>query len=192
MDELIFFSQNNNKTKEVCGFLNLKNTKILTLNDFPQIDSPKETGKTFQENAIIKSIYGYKKFKIPCVADDSGICIEALNSGPGINSKRFILENGGIEKTIKIIIEKVKSKKNYKAFFQTSLALTNKKGETVCFDGIKSGRITNKPLGINGFGYDPVFIPEGSNLTYAQMDFDKKNKISHRYIAFKKLINFLN
>jgi len=185
--ELLFFSHNKFKIKEVRQILQSSEIKILTLYDFPEINEPKEIGETFEENAMIKSAFGFKSFGLPCFADDSGICIKALNNLPGIKSKRFQKENGGYKKTFDIIINQTKLKKNYKAFFQTSIALTINDQNTVYFNGIANGEISNRPLGSLGFHYDPIFIPADKNKTFAQMTQKEKNKISHRAIALKKL-----
>ena len=191
MKEIVFFSHNQYKINEVIKIFQNYKIKILTLCDFPDIYKPKETGKTFKDNALIKSTFGFKSFGLPCFADDSGICISALDNLPGIKSKRFQLENGGFDKTFKMIINQTKIKDNYRAFFQTSIALTVDNQNSVCFDGIVSGKISNKPLGSRGFHYDPIFIPDGTNKTFAQMLEEEKNKVSHRAIAIKKLINFI-
>ncbi len=190
MKELIFFSHNKYKIKEVKQILKIPKIKILTLDDFPKINEPRETGKTFEENAMIKSTFGFKYFGLPCFADDSGICINALNNQPGIKSKRFQKENGGYKKTFDIIINQTKFKKNYKAFFQTSIALTINDKNTVYFNGIVYGKISSRPLGSLGFHYDPIFIPTDKNKTFSQMTQKEKNKISHRAIAIKKLKKF--
>jgi XTP/dITP diphosphohydrolase len=189
--ELIFFSSNHHKIEEVKKILENTELKIFTLSDFPKINQPEETGKTFNENAKIKSIFGFQSFKIPCFADDSGICISALNNQPGVRSKRFQEENGGFDKTFEIIINETKEKKNFNAFFQTTIALTIKKNYTVFFEGIVKGKISSQPLGMRGFHYDPIFIPDGVTVTYAQMLNKEKNKISHRAIAINKLKEFL-
>ena len=191
MNELIFFSYNNHKIEEIKSILENNKFKILTLNDFSKTKMPLENGGTFNKNAMIKSVFGFKKFGIPCFADDSGICIKALNNQPGVKSKRFQEKNGGLKKTFEIIIKEVDRKKNYNAFFQTTIALTTRIGVTKCFEGIVRGTISTKPLGINGFHYDPIFIPDGTNKTYAQMLSTEKNKISHRAIAVNKLKKFL-
>ena len=191
MKELIFFSHNKHKINEVIKILQNNKIKILTLYDFPNTYKPKETGETFKDNALIKSTFGFKSFGLPCFADDSGICISAIKNLPGIKSKRFLLENGGLDQTFKMIINETKIKNNYKAFFQTSIALTIDNQHSVYFDGIVSGEISNKPLGSQGFDYDPIFIPCGTKKTFAQMSEKEKNKISHRAIAIKKLKNFI-
>ena len=138
MKEIVFFSHNKYKINEVIAILQNYKIKILTLYDFPYIHKPKETGKTFKDNAMIKSTFGYKSLGLPCFADDSGICISALDNQPGIKSKRFQIENGGFDKTFKKIINQAKIKKDYKAFFQTSIAFTIDNQNSVCFEGIKN------------------------------------------------------
>ena len=191
MSKLIFFSFNQNKIQEVKKILNYNKLKLLTLNDFPIVNEPKEVGSSFSENAIIKSTFGFKKFGLPCFADDSGICISAINNKPGIKSKRFLEQNGGFKKTFEIIINEAKRKKNFDAYFQTTIALTIAENNTICFEGVVKGRIPDKPLGKRGFHYDPIFIPNGTKKTYAQMLIEEKNKISHRAIALNKLKKFL-
>lgn len=191
MKEIVFFSQNNYKIKEVQKILQSKKFKVLTLADFHSIDEPEEDGNSFKENAMIKSNCGYNSISLPCFADDSGICISALNNKPGIYTNRFQQENGGYKKTFKMIINKVRKEKNFKAFFKTSIALTINKQKTICFEGVVDGRISIKPLGSHGFHYDPIFIPEGTNKTYAEMSPKEKNKVSHRAKALNKLKKFL-
>ena len=191
MKEIIFFSHNKYKINEVIKLFKNYKIKILTLYDFPNICEPKETGGTFRDNAMIKSIFGFNSFGLPCFADDSGICIGALNNKPGIKSKRFQIENGGFKKTFDMIIRQTKIKKNNRAFFQTSIVLTLDKHNSVCFDGKVFGKISSKPVGSKGFHYDPIFIPNGTNKTFAQMSDREKNTISHRSIAIKKLKNFI-
>jgi len=192
MKKLLFFSSNNYKIKEVKDILQDSKVNILSLNNFSLLKFPNETGHTFNENAAIKSKFGYKYFNFPCFADDSGICINALNNMPGVESKRFIKKNGGIKKTFQKIIMIVKKKKDFKAFFQTSIALTLNNAETFFFDGVVEGRIAEIPIGKYGFHYDPIFIPKTSHQTYAQMEEKEKNKISHRAVALNKLKKFLN
>ncbi len=191
MSKLIFFSFNQNKIQEVKKILNYNKLKILTLNNFPKFNEPKEDGNSFSENAIIKSTFGFKKFGLSCFADDSGICISAINNKPGIKSKRFLEQKGGLKKTFEIIINEAKRKKNFNAYFQTTIALTIAENNTICFEGIVKGKISKKPLGKGGFHYDPIFIPNGTKKTYAQMLNEEKNQISHRAIALNKLKEFL-
>ena len=190
MKKIIFFSHNDSKIKEVKKLFEETEINILTLYDFPNISKPNETGSTFDENAKIKSIYGYKKIKLPCFADDSGICIGALGGSPGIKSKRFLKINNDHKKTFKTIINKTKELSNFYAYFQTSVSLTFD-NQSIFFQGVVSGKISSEPRGKYGFHYDPIFIPEGSEKTYGEMSIEEKNKISHRACAIKKLKKFL-
>ena len=141
--------------------LSRRDIKIYNLNFYNKIKEPIESGKSFAENAKIKSYCGLKEFKIPCFADDSGICIEALNNRPGIKSKRFLEEFKTYKHAFEYIILNVINKKNDKNFFKTAICLSIKKNYHVVFEGIINGRISTKPKGVNGFGYDPIFIPDG-------------------------------
>ena len=190
MKKIIFFSHNNNKIKEIKKLFEATRINILTLHDFPNILIPKETGSTFKENAKIKSSYGYKKLKLPCFADDSGICISALDDFPGIESKRFFKKNDGHKKTFKIIINKAKELSNFNAYFQTLVSLTFN-NESIFFKGVVRGKISSEPRGRYGFHYDPIFIPKGSEKTFGEMSIEEKNKISHRARAINKLKKFL-
>ena len=190
MKKILFFSNNENKKEEISYIFDKTKIKLLTLSDFPKISDPKESGDTFEENASIKSNYGYNNFNIPCFAADSGICISALKNLPGTKSKRFIQDNGGEQESFKIIFREIKNKSNQNAFFKTSISLTVN-NQTTYFNGELSGTISDQPRGSYGFGYDPIFIPNGYNKTFSQMSSTEKNKISHRGLAVKKLINFL-
>ena len=190
MKKIIFFSHNDNKIKEVEKLFEETEIDILTLHDFPNILEPKETGSTFEENAKIKSSYGYKKIKLPCFADDSGICIGALDGFPGIKSKRFLKKNDDHKKTFKTIINKAKKLSNFQAYFQTSVSLTFD-NQSIFFNGVVRGKISSEPRGKYGFDYDPIFIPEGSEKTFGEMSIKEKNKISHRAHAINKLKKFL-
>ena len=191
MKNLLFFSHNNKKVSEVEKILSRKDIKIFNLNFYNKIKEPIESGKSFAENAKIKSCCGLRKFKIPCFADDSGICIEALNNKPGTKSKRFLEGFETYKSAFEYIISNVINKKNDKAFFKTAICLSIKKNYHVVFEGMVNGRISTKPKGVNGFGYDPIFIPDGYKKTFAEMNSKEKNKISHRLIALRKMESFL-
>ena len=191
MTKFLFFSNNFNKILEVKKIFKNKNIKILNLNSYKKIREPNENGYTFAENAKIKSFFGYNNFKIPCIADDSGLCIEALNNKPGVKSKRFLEKFSNNKMAFKYIISKVSKKKNYNAFFVTAISLTLNKDHHLTFIGRVDGKISAKPLGNNGFGYDPIFIPNNFNKTFAEMKINEKNSISHRKIAIEKLKSFL-
>ena len=191
MKNLLFFSHNNKKVSEVEKILSRRDIKIYNLNLYNKIKEPIESGKSFAENAKIKSYCGLKEFKIPCFADDSGICIEALNHKPGIKSKRFLEEFETYKHAFDHIISRVTNKKNDRAFFKTAICLSIKKNYHIVFEGVVNGRVSTKPKGVNGFGYDPIFIPENKRLTFGQMQQKIKFKIDHRYKAYKKIKKFL-
>ncbi len=191
MKELLFFSHNQKKILEVNQIFKSNKIKILNLNSFKIIKEPKETGKTFVENAKIKSKFGFDRFKIPCFADDSGLCIEALNNNPGVKSKRFLEKFTTHNEAFDYIIFKVNKKNNNKAFFITAISLSINHEHHIEFVGRINGRISANPKGANGFGYDPIFIPENNSKTFAEMSSNDKNKISHRKIAITKLKSFL-
>ena len=191
MKEVLFFSHNHNKYKEIKKIFTHSNIKIHNLNLFKKIKEPKETGNSFAINAKIKSYTGYKLFNLPCFADDSGICIDALGGRPGVKSKRFLNQFSNHEDAFNFIIKKVKNKKNANASFVTTICLTLKESHHIIFTGKINGRISLEPMGENGFGYDPIFIPENCIRTFAEMSSLKKNKISHRKIAVTKLKSFL-
>lgn len=190
MEDIIFFSNNKNKILEIYNFFSSTPLKIHSLNDYKIIKSPNETGDTFEENAKIKSAYGYNIFKKICFADDSGICIEALGGKPGVHSKKFLKKNYNEKDALKSILSITKKYNNFNAFFQTSICLSLNKKKFVFFEGKIKGKISNEIRGIGGFGYDPIFIPKGYNRTFAEMSIDKKNSISHRSVAIKKLRDF--
>jgi len=190
VEDIIFFSNNKNKILEIYNFFSSTPLKIHSLNDYKIIKSPNETGDTFEENAKIKSAYGYNIFKKICFADDSGICIEALGGKPGVHSKKFLKKNYNEKDALKSILSITKKYNNFNAFFQTSICLSLNKKKFVFFEGKIKGKISNEIRGIGGFGYDPIFIPKGYNRTFAEMSIDKKNSISHRSVAIKKLRDF--
>ena len=191
MKDIFFFTGNKNKYDEIKWLLKTTNLKIYTLNNFINFREPIESGKSFAENAKIKSDFGFIKTNIPCFADDSGICIKALNYKPGIFSKRYLSKFKSNKDCFNKIINQVEKSGEQAAFFKTSISLTIRLGITVCFEGVVRGKISNKVCGKNGFGYDPIFIPNGYSKTFAEMDIETKNLISHRSIAMKKLVNFL-
>ena len=191
MKSLLFFSHNNKKVYEVEKILRRKDIKILNLNFYNKIKEPVESGNSFAENAKIKSSFGLNTFGVPCFADDSGICIEALNDKPGIKSKRFLEKFKTYNHAFEYIISAVLSKNNDRAFFKTAICLSIKENHHIVFEGKVNGRISKKPKGINGFGYDPIFIPDGYKKTFAEMNSKEKNTISHRLIALRKMESFL-
>ena len=191
MKDILFFSHNQKKIVEVKQIFKNSKIKVYDLNSFKKIKEPKETGATFSSNAKIKSKYGQQLFDMPCFADDSGFCVEALKNNPGVKSKRFLEKFSNNEKAFEYIISNVVKKKNNKAFFVTAISLTLKENHHITFLGKISGTVSLKPKGMNGFGYDPIFIPENNIKTFAEMNLEEKNVISHRKIAITKLKSFL-
>ncbi len=191
MRQLLFFSNNKNKIIEIKKIFNKFNLQLLSLKDVGISEEPEESGKTFEENAKIKSDYGFSKSGIPCFADDSGICIESLSWKPGVFSKRFLNEFKSKEACFKSIIKITKDNDNQNAYFKTSISLSINNDRNIIFNGKVDGKISEKIRGNFGFGYDPIFIPIHYKKTLAELSTKEKNEISHRAIAVTKLINFL-
>lgn len=191
MKDILFFSHNQKKIIEIRQIFKSNKINIHDLNSFQTVKEPKETGVTFPSNAKIKSKYGQKIFKMPCFADDSGFCVEALSNGPGVKSKRFLEKFSSNKKAFEYIITKVNKKNNNKASFVTAISLTFKENHHIIFLGKINGTVSLEPKGSNGFGYDPIFVPENQNKTFGEMSLEEKNKISHRKIAITKLKSFL-
>ena len=192
MKDILFFSHNQKKIIEVQQIFKDSRIKVFDLNSFEKIKAPRETGYTFASNAKIKSKHGQKIFNIPCFADDSGFCVEALKNNPGVKSKRFLEKFSNKKKAFEYIISNVIEKKNNKAFFVTAICLTLKDNHHIIFLGRIRGTVSLKPKGTNGFGYDPIFVPENYTKTFAEMSLKEKNIISHRKIAITKLKSFLS
>jgi len=189
--QLLFFSNNKNKIIEIKKIFKKFNLKVLSLKDVKISNEPEESGGSFEENARIKSYYGFNKTGIPCFADDSGICIETLNWKPGVLSKRFLKDFKNKEACFKSIIESIRNNGKKNAYFKTSINLTINNDQNIIFNGRINGKISNQIKGNFGFGYDPIFIPQNYNKTLAELSTKQKNEISHRSIAVTKLINFL-
>ena len=195
INELIIGSNNKGKIKEISDLLP-KNYDLFSPYFF-KLKSPKENGKTFIQNSLIKAKYFSTKTKKACIADDSGLEIDLLNKSPGIFSARWGGKNNdfniAIGKVYKKLNEKDKNWKNKKitARFICALTIYGFKKKPIQSVGIIEGKISNKKMGKNGFGYDPIFIPKGKTLTFGQMKPKEKYKIDHRYLAFKKIKKFL-
>ena len=185
MKKILIGTHNRGKFREIAYLISKKYKKIspLTLN----IKSPKETGKTFSSNSILKATFFSKYVNYPVISDDSGLCIKALGNKPGIHSARLAKRKGGFLKAMKFILKKMEKKKNRKAIFVCNLSYKSLNKRIISVEGRVSGIISNKILGKKGFGYDPIFIPNNRNITFGQMSKLKKIKSDHRYIAFKKL-----
>jgi XTP/dITP diphosphohydrolase len=194
--KILIGTHNKGKIKEISYLLNKKIKKIFPFN--LNIKSPIENGKTFKSNSELKAKYFFQKTKIITISDDSGLCIDCLDNKPGIYSARWAKKHGGFKQAMSKIIQLVenknknKNKKNIKAKFICSLTLFFNPKKKITTTGIVYGKISNKILGKNGFGYDSIFVPNGYKLTFGQMGKKKKMIIDHRYLAFKKLKKKIN
>ena len=192
MKEILFFFFNKNKISEISNLFIKSKIKIVNLRNFEKIKSPDETGNTFEENAKIKSLYGLANFNKICFADDSGICIDAMEGQPGINSKKFLSSKKNNINIFNKIIKNCLKKQLFSAYFQTTICLSLDENNHFFFKGIIKGQISKEVSEIKGFGYDPIFIPEGYKKTFSEMKITEKNKISHRSIAISKLKKYLD
>ena len=191
---LVIGTNNRGKLKEIRNLLP-KNIKTLSTSHL-KIKSPRENGKNFQQNSLIKSKYFSKKTNLTCLADDSGLEIDLLNKNPGIYSARWGGKNSDFNKAIKRVYNELYKKdknwelKKIKARFVCALSISYLNKKIICVIGKVEGRIAHKPKGTNGFGYDPIFIPNNKKKTFGQMKSSEKYKIDHRFQAFKKLKKF--
>ena len=196
MKEIVIASHNDGKVEEIRGLLKKYKFKIFSLNKFSHIE-PKENGKTFIENSVIKAVNALKITGLPAISDDSGLCIPALNNDPGIYSARWAGKGKNFDLAIKKVEKKLFKKygneqKLYKAFFCCALTIALPDGTIKSFEGKVFGILQFPPRGNNGFGYDPIFIPRGYKKTFGEMKYSFKERISHRQKAFKKLQNFIS
>ena len=186
MKKILVGTHNNGKFKEIAYLLPKKYKKISPSK--LKIKSPKETGKSFKSNARLKVKFFSKFVDYGVISDDSGLCIKALNNRPGIYSARLAKKHGSFLKAMKFILKNLKDKKNRSATFVCCLSYKNEKGKVVTVQGNLKGTISNKIKGKRGFGYDPIFIPEGKEITFGQMTKKKKMRMDHRFLAYKKLL----
>ena len=188
---IIISSNNNHKIKEYQEiFSNYPNITILSLKDANINVDPEENGATFKENSLIKAKAVAEFTNNLVIADDSGLEIDALDGFPGIYSSRFMSNCTYSEKFI-AIFDMLKNKANRKAQFHCVITLINLISEPLFFEGIVRGEIANSPIGSSGFGYDPIFVPEGYSTSFANISEDEKNAISHRGIAVNKMLDYL-
>lgn len=187
--ELVFATHNQNKFKEV-QVLMPRHIKLLSLNMINCLDEIEETGTTLEENAQLKADFVTKNYGYNCFSDDTGLLVDALNGAPGVYTARY----GGPEKdanaNMNKLLDELKESKNRNAHFKTAITL-NINREKYTFNGIVNGVIAHEKSGQKGFGYDPIFIPEDYDKTFAELPLNVKNKISHRGRAVQKLIAFL-
>ncbi len=188
--ELIFASNNRHKLDEVRA-LTKDNYKIISLSDIGCNEEIPETQPDLLGNALQKARYIHKKYQRNCFADDTGLEIEALNGHPGVYSARYAGEHCSFEDNMNKVLQEMQDISNRRACFRTVIALILN-GKEYIFEGKVDGIILRRKHGSEGFGYDPIFQPDGFQQSFAQMELDKKNAISHRGRALEKLIDFLN
>ena len=195
ISKLLIGTNNKGKFREISDLLP-KYIKTYSTADF-KLKSPEEVGLTFEENSLIKSKYFSKKAKLICLADDSGLEIDILNKDPGIYSARWGGKKGDFNKAIQKVYQKLfKKDKNWKqkkirARFVCALSLYGFNKKIASVIGKVEGYISNEPKGVNGFGYDPIFIPQNKKKTFGEIKPSQKYQLDHRYFAFKKIKKFL-
>ena len=188
--KLVFATNNKHKLDEVRKITSHHPVEIVSLAEINCFDDIPETADTLEGNALQKAHYIQEKFGLNCFADDTGLEVEALNNAPGVYSARYAGPGHDSEANMKKLLHEMEGMENRKARFRTVIALVWN-GKTYTFDGIVNGAITTTKRGENGFGYDPIFIPEGYEQTFAELGNDIKNQISHRAKAVEKLDEFL-
>ena len=188
--KLVFATNNYNKLSEIRALVP-DSLEILSLNDINCNEQLPESNPTLKENALQKAKYIYENYGFSCLADDTGLEIDSLDGEPGVYSARYAGNECNSEKNIKKVLIKMNSVSNRRAKFRTIIALILKGKENI-FEGTCSGLIARSVAGNKGFGYDPIFIPHGYNLTFSEMSQTDKGLISHRGRAVKRLVNFLS
>ena len=189
MNEICFVTGNKNKLREVQNLLT--NYKIVSLDDLNFLEDIAETENTIQGNAELKASFIYNKYNIDCFSDDTGLFIDSLDGLPGVKSARYAGENCNSEENINLVLKNLKNKSDRNASFKTAICLILN-NTRYFFEGVINGKITEEKVGNGGFGYDPIFMPEGFDKTFSELTINEKNAISHRGIAVNKLVNFLN
>lgn len=188
--KLVFATNNAHKLEEIRAILG-NNIEILSLADIGCHEDIPETSDTLEGNARQKSLYIYEHYGLDCFADDTGLEVEALDGAPGVYSARYAGNGHDSQANMKKLLAEMKEKSNRKARFRTIISLIEK-GEEQQFEGIVRGEIIREEKGDSGFGYDPVFQPEGYDATFAELGNEIKNKISHRARAVNLLCEYLS
>ena len=187
--KLVFATHNENKFKEVEVLLP-EYIELLSLSDLNSDKDIPETAETLEGNAKIKADYVTKTYGLPCFSDDTGLLVDALYGAPGVYSARYAGMQKNASDNMNKLLSNLEGVKNRSARFQTSIAL-NLNQETIFFEGVVEGKITTAKSGEKGFGYDPIFQPEGYQKTFAELSLEIKNQISHRGKAIQKLVSYL-
>ncbi len=189
MRKLVFATNNKHKLKEVRAIL-ADSFDIISLNDIECFDEISETAETLEGNALLKAKYVCDRYGLDCFADDTGLEIEALGNAPGVYSARFAGEECDSQRNIQKVLDLMEGSLNRKACFRTVIVLIEN-GVIKYFEGRIAGTIAENQTGKAGFGYDPIFIPEGYDKSFAELASEEKNTISHRAVAVRKLAEYL-
>ena len=189
--KLVFATNNKHKLDEMRAILGGK-VELLSLSDIDCHDEIPETADTLEGNALIKARYIFDKYGLSCFADDTGLEIEALGGEPGVFSARYAGPQKDSLANMQLVLERLQGVANRKAQFRTVIAYIDDAGDEFLFEGKVEGKIIDTPTGAQGFGYDPIFVPEGYEQTFAELPMQVKNSMSHRGRAIQKLVDFLN
>ena len=187
--QLVAATNNQHKLSEIRPLIE-PDFRILSLADIGCYDELPETTNTLEGNSFQKAAYVFERYHLPCIADDTGLEVEALGGAPGVHSARYAGDHRNSDDNIDLLLKNLKGKQNRRARFRTIITLVTGP-ETHLFEGIVSGEILETRRGVGGFGYDPVFRPDGFDKAMAEMSMDEKNHISHRGRAIRKLVNHL-
>ncbi len=191
MKKLVFATGNSHKLQEVQGLLK-EGFALSCLKDVNITEEIPETADNLVDNALQKAWYVYNKCGIPCFADDTGLEVEALDGAPGVYSARYAGEQKDSKLNMLLLLENMNGKTNRNARFRTIIAYIDENAEEHIFEGEIRGKIIEQMAGENGFGYDPIFVPEGHEQTFAQLSSETKNTISHRARAMEKFLSYIN
>ena len=189
MKKIVFATNNQHKLHEVKAVLG-NEIEIISLEQLNCHEDIPETGNTLEANALIKAKYIHDKFGLDCMADDTGLEVEALGGEPGVYSARYAGEEQNSKKNMEKLLDNLKDSNNRNAAFRTVIALIDN-NKIHYFEGAIQGEIITEARGKAGFGYDPIFVPTGYTKTFAELGLDEKNKISHRALAVNKLVEYL-
>ncbi len=187
--KIIFATSNQHKLKEVKSIA-LSGIEIVSLKEIGFEGELPETHETIEENSLEKAEYLSKKFNTACFAEDTGLIVDAINGEPGVHSARYAGENATFDDNVNKVLSKMEGKENRKARFKTVITYYSRENY-VQFEGITEGEILNERKGTEGFGYDPIFVPQGSTKAYAEMTLEEKNQFSHRKKSFDLFANHL-
>ncbi len=194
--KLILATHNRDKRDELRSILEKEmkvKVEVLTLDDIiPAIGDIEETGATLEENALIKAREVHRLTNLPTIADDTGLEVEALDGAPGVYSARFSGPGATYASNVKKLLTEMSGKENRTAQFTTVIAYIDERGRELLFEGDVKGTIALEARGTNGFGYDPVFIPRGTNKTFAELSTEEKNSLSHRGNAMREFATFMH